>query len=289
MEQQSRAYVIVVGNEKGGSGKTTTSMHLITALLRMGFSVGSMDIDSRQRSLTRYIDNRRQTMEKESVDLPMPDHAVIAKSLFPVREEAEADETERFAHELARLMAANDFVLIDSPGADAFLSRLAHSFADTIITPINDSFIDLDVLALVDGQTLKIIRPSIYAEIIWEQKMKRAKRDGGSIDWVVVRNRLSNIDARNKRFMTQVLGDLAKRIGFRAAPGFSERVIFREMFLQGLTVLDVMESGGSVSMSHVAARQEVRDLLKLLNIPAVEARLNPAAENEASRELAEAV
>ena len=278
-----RAHVIVVGNEKGGSGKTTTTMHLITALLRLGFTVGSMDIDSRQRSLTRYIDNRASTIKKNNVELPMPDHAVITKSLFHNKQEADEDEQNRFATELARLLSTQDFVVIDSPGSDAFLSRLAHSFADTVITPINDSFIDLDVLGLVDGETLKIVRPSIYSEMLWEQKLRRNKRDGGSIDWIVMRNRLSNIDARNKRFMTQVLNDLAKRIGFRPAAGFSERVIFREMFLQGVTVLDIMESGSNITMSHVAARQEVRELLKTLKIAAVDAKMGQGTIGEPDR------
>lgn len=270
-----QAHVIIVGNEKGGSGKTTTTMHLITALLRLGFNVGSMDIDSRQRSLSRYIENRRQTIAKEGIPLPLPHHIVIQKSPFNLLDEAEADERERFVKGMSRLLPTNDFVIIDSPGSDTFLSRLAHSFADTIITPINDSFVDLDVLATVDGQTLKVVRPSIYSEMVWEQKLQRAKRDGGSIEWIIMRNRLSNIDARNKRFMTQVLGELSRRIGFRVAPGFSERVIFREMFLQGLTVLDVMDTSSnvSISLSHIAARQEVRELLKILRIPVIDERV----------------
>ena len=270
-----KAHVIVLGNEKGGSGKTTTCMHLIVSLLRLGFTVGSMDIDSRQRSLSRYLENRRQTMLKEGVTLPQPQHLVIPRSPFNIVKEAEEDERERFTKALARLAATNDFVVIDSPGSDTFLARVAHAYADTVITPINDSFVDLDVLATVDGQTMKIIKPSIYSEMVWEQKLQRAKRDGGSIEWIVMRNRLSNIDAKNKRFMTQVTGDLSRRIGFRVAPGFSERVIFREMFLQGLTVLDIMEAGGntSLSLSHVAARQEVRDLLKTLNIARINDRI----------------
>ncbi len=270
------AHVIVVGNEKGGSGKTTTNMHLIVALLRLGFSVGSMDLDSRQRSLSRYIENRRQTMTKLGVSLPLPHHLVVQRSPYHLLQEAEADEKDRFSKAITRLITNNDFVIIDTPGSDTFLSRLAHSFADTIITPINDSFVDLDVLANVDGQTMKIIKPSIYSEMVWEQKLQRAKRDGGSIEWIVMRNRLSNIDARNKRHMTQALGDLSRRIGFRVAPGFSERVIFRELFLQGLTVLDVTTSSGpssSLSLSHIAARQEVRDLLKVLRIPQIDERI----------------
>ncbi|MGE0753949.1 MAG: division plane positioning ATPase MipZ, partial [Alphaproteobacteria bacterium] len=269
------AHIIILGNEKGGCGKTTTAMHLMVSLMRLGFVVGSIDIDARQRSLSRYLENRRQTALKEGVTLPQPQHVVIPRSPFNIKKEAEEDEHERFTQALARLSAANDFILIDSPGNDTYLSRLAHAYADTVITPINDSFVDLDVLATVDGQTMKIIKPSIYSEMIWEQKLQRAKRDGGSIEWIVMRNRLSNIDAKNKRFMTQVTNDLARRIGFRVAPGFSERVIFREMFLQGLTVLDIMEKVGSnkMSLSHVAARQEVRDLLKTLNIPVITERL----------------
>jgi chromosome partitioning protein len=268
------AHVIIVGNEKGGSGKTTTTMHLIVALLRLGFTVGSMDIDARQRSLSRYIENRRQTITRENnANLPLPHHIVIQKSPFHLLQEAEADERERFLKGLARIYYSNDFVVIDTPGSDTYLARLAHSFADTVITPINDSFVDLDVLAQVDGHTMKVVKPSIYSEMVWEQKLSRAKRDGGSIEWIVMRNRLSNIDARNKRHMTSVLNELSRRIGFRVAPGFSERVIFREMFLQGLTVLDVENQGAGLSLSHVAARQEVRELLKTLRNPVVDERV----------------
>ncbi len=284
----NKAHIIIVGNEKGGCGKTTTTMHLIVALLRLGFSVGCIDLDSRQRSLTRYVENRRQTVAKEGISLPMPRHAVVNKSPFDSHEEAKRDERERFAQSLSTMYGTNDFVVIDTPGNDTYLSRLAHSFADTIITPINDSFVDLDVLASVDGRTLEIVKPSIYSEIVWEQKLQRAKRDGGSIDWIVMRNRLSNIDAKNKRFMAKVTMELARRIGFRAAPGFSERVIFRELFLQGLTVLDVMETANvKISMSHIAARQEVRDLLKTLNIDSIYQRIEKLRKEEEAKGIKE--
>ncbi len=273
-----RGHIIIIGNEKGGSGKTTTGMHLIIGLLRLGFRVGSMDIDARQRSLTRYIENRKLTIAKENTPLPMPVHIVINKSPYNIREEAEEDERERFTRALAKLLVSCDFVVIDSPGNDTFMSRLAHSYADTVITPVNDSFVDLDVLASVDGNTLQVQKPSIYSEMLWEQKLQRARRDGGSIDWVVMRNRLSNLDARNKRQISKIMEELTKRLGFRQAPGFSERVIFRELFLLGLTVLDVLETtkSGALSMSHLAARQEVRDLLKSLRIPVVDDRIMQA-------------
>lgn len=287
-QPKHRPHVIVLGNEKGGSGKTTTGMHLVIALLRLNFRVGTIDIDARQRSLSRYIENRRRTVSKEGVSLPMPHHIVITKSPFNIREEAEDDERERFEQGLERLLET-DFVIVDSPGNDTYLSRLVHSYADTVITPINDSFLDLDVLASVDGETMKVVRPSIYSEMVWEQKLIRAKRDGGSLEWIVMRNRLSNLDARNKRFMKKAVEDLSRRIGFRLAPGFSERVIYREMFLQGLTVLDVMDisNNKSISMSHIAARQEVRDLLKMLRIPEVDRRINELRAQEARAETGE--
>lgn len=276
-KKKKKAHIIVVGNEKGGSGKTTTTMHLITALLRLNFKVGSIDIDARQRSLSRYLENRRQIMEEQHARLPMSLHHLVPKSHYNIVQEAEDDERERFEGVINELNEQEcDFIVVDGPGNDNFLARLAHSYADTVITPINDSFIDLDVLGKVDGTTLKVLKPSIYSEMIWEQKLKRAKRDGGSIDWIVMRNRLSNIDARNKRFMGKAMQELSRRIGFRMAPGFSERVIFRELFLQGLTVLDVIDTSSNVrvSISHVAARQEVRDLLNALKLPQVDARIN---------------
>ncbi len=265
------AHVIVVGNEKGGSGKTTTSMHLIIGLLKLGFRVGSMDIDSRQKSLSRYLENRQNYSRKHQVSLSQPTHQVVVRSPFSTVDEMEEDEHFRFTESLRMLARDHDFVVIDSPGSDMYLSRLAHSMANTVITPINDSFIDLDVLAHVNAETSAMERPSIYSEMLWEQKMNRARRGQPTMDWIVMRNRLSNLDARNKRRMADVVEHLGQRIGFRVAPGFGERVIFRELFLEGLTVMDLdrEQPGVSLSMSHIAAREEVRQLLKTLGIPKI--------------------
>src|SRR5690606_15270310 len=121
---------------------------------------------------------------------------------------------------------------------DSHLSRLAHSYADTLLTPLNDSFVDLDVLARVDPDTYRIVRPSHYSELVWESRKLKALRNRGNIDWVVMRNRMSSLDAHNKRRVHDALMELEKRIGFRSLPGLGERVIYRELFLQGLTLYD---------------------------------------------------
>lgn len=269
-QRAAGAHVIVLGNEKGGSGKTTTAMHIVASLLHDGFRVGSMDLDSRQRSLTRYVENRQAWAETNGAKLAMPTHVLVERSQGDAVSEAQAEERKRFEEALARLKLANDFLVIDSPGTDSFLSRLGHAVADTLVTPMNDSFVDFDLLAKVNPQTYEVVTPSLYSEMVWESRKRRAMADGGSIDWVVMRNRLSSLDARNKKRVEHGLQKLSERIGFRLAPGFGERVIFREMFPSGLTLLDLKENGveRQLSMSHVAARAEVRTLIGTLNLPA---------------------
>ena len=265
--------VICLGNEKGGSGKSTTAMHIVVALMSMGQRVGAIDLDSRQQSLARYIYNRQRWSEKYRPDLPIPRVATVERSVLEERRAAEADEKRRFQMAFAELGEACDYLVIDCPGNDTHLSRLGHSIADIIVTPINDSFVDLDLLADIDPETNDIIGPSFYTEMIWQSRKKRATTDRASIDWILMRNRLSSLDAKNKRRVSEALDKLAPRSGFRLAPGFSERVIYRELFPLGLTVLDLGEAlGGGVklSMSHLAARQELRDLMVMLNLPGLE-------------------
>jgi chromosome partitioning protein len=255
--------VVVVGNEKGGTGKSTVAMHLIVSLLALGASVGSIDLDARQATLTRYVENRRRRVERGQ-PLGMPDHEAVP----PTADQA-ADEA-RFLAILERLAANRDVVVIDTPGSDHPLSRLGHSYADILITPLNDSFVDLDVLAKVDPDTMRISRPSHYSEMVWDTKKWRALRgERAVVEWFVMRNRLATLDARNKREMERLLAALARRIGFKLIGGLSERVVYRELFLEGLTLSDLGEgSGMPMNLSHVAARQELRRLIDSLGLAA---------------------
>ncbi len=265
------AHTIVFGNEKGGSGKSTTAMHVIVGLLLRGHSVASVDVDIRQGTLSRYVANRRifikASIKPGESNIEMPNHYTLKSQDEPGG--GKEDEAAKVKLLIEGAIVNHDVVVIDTPGSANRLSVLAHSYADTLITPINDSFIDLDVLAHVDGRRMAVLGPSHYAEMVWEQKKVKAARDGGSIDWLVMRNRLSSLDAQNKRKIDAVLNDLAQRIGIRIVAGFGERVIFRELFLAGLTIMDLKDVIGpqALSPSHRAARQEINDLIDAIGIP----------------------
>ncbi len=263
-----KPHVIVIGNEKGGSGKSTVALHVAVGLVRAGRRVACLDLDRGQGTLGRNLENRAHFAAGKSFDLPGP-------RLIDWPEGGGHDDYDDHEKRLAALVAGlaservseRDVLVIDTPGADSPLVRAAHSFADVVATPLNDSFVDLDVLGRVDRQSRTIAGPGRYAEMVWEQKKRRAMRDGGSIEWVVLRNRLSSLDARNKRELGRLLAELSRRIGFKLIGGLGERVIFRELFHDGLTVMDLDrasgESGaGGLNMSRLAARQEVRTLVE---------------------------
>jgi chromosome partitioning protein len=264
------AHIIVVGNEKGGAGKSTVAMHVATALARMGHRIGTLDLDLRQKSLGRYIENRLKYMGREGLSLPTPLYAELPEVDQGTLSPGENVLDHRLSAAVSELEGQCDFILIDCPGSHTRLSQVAHSLADTLITPLNDSFIDFDLLAKVDNDGETILGPSVYAEMVWNARQLRAQAGLEPIDWIVVRNRTGAQNMVNKQKMEAALAKLSRRIGFRVAPGFNERVIFRELFPRGLTLLDLRDIGvQNLNISNVAARQELRDLVKSLNLPGV--------------------
>jgi chromosome partitioning protein len=182
----------------------------------------------------------------------------------------ETTEVANFSAAVSAIERTHDFVVVDTPGNDTFLMRLAHSMADTLVTPINDSFLDFDVLATLDPINFAVTGESHYAKMVREARRQRRLFDGRLTDWIVVRNRLSELGSRNKRLVGEGLTELAKRMGFRWLEGFAERVVYREFFPRGLTALDDLDKatlGKRPNRSHVTAREEVIALLNALHLP----------------------
>jgi chromosome partitioning protein len=251
----AQPHFIVFANEKGGTGKSTTAVHTAVALAATGHSVAALDLDSRQRTMTRYLENRDATMRRLNTQLPQASYKVL-----------EDQSHEALDAAIRELGESADTIVIDTPGRDDPIARAAILKADTLVTPMNDSFVDLDLIGQVHPENYKITRPSFYAELIWNSRTQRAKNTGKSVDWVVLRNRLQHIESHNLRRVGAALDELARRVGFRVIPGLGERVIYRELFPKGLTLLDIKQIG-EVGLGHITARQELREMIAGLGIP----------------------
>jgi chromosome partitioning protein len=251
-------HFIVFANEKGGTGKSTTAVHTAIALAAAGHRVGALDLDQRQRTMTRYLENRDATMRRLDKQLAYAAYEVLEDQSETGLEAA-----------ISRLGEQADVIVVDTPGRDDPIARSAILKADTLVTPMNDSFVDLDLIGQVHPENFKVTKPSFYAELIWNSRTQRAKETGKSVDWVVLRNRLQHITSHNLQRVGAALDELARRVGYRVIPGLGERVIYRELFPKGLTLLDLSELG-EVGLGHIAARQELREMVSGLAIPGEE-------------------
>jgi chromosome partitioning protein len=262
-----RPRVIVLGNQKGGSGKSTTAIHLISGLMNWGYAVGSIDLDGDQATLSHFIENRRRQVADGEGMLAMPEHRLVETSQKTNLAAAEEDEAARVA-EAFEAQLDRDYIVVDTPGSDTFISRLGHVLADILVTPLNDSFLDLDVLVRIDTDGRTITGPSSYSLAVLDRWGLRMLVGGRPLDWVVMRNRLSHVHTRNHRQLDSVLTQLAPSLGYRLAAGFGDRVIYRELFAQGMTVLDLpaRRRWRLGNKSHAAARSELWALLNSIGL-----------------------
>lgn len=258
----SGPHVVVVGNHKGGCGKSTVAMHLIVALLKEGRRVASFDLDVTQLTLTRYIENRHEWGRLHDTQLELPDHHAVPEASVA---DPDATDATSFTSALSALDKSYDFVVIDTPSGHHHLSLLAHALADTLVTPINDSFVDLDVIGTMGPSSDFKPRRSRYAEMVAIAGEGRKWISSEPTDWVVIRNRLPRLMSRNQRQVAEMLEVMAPELGFRTVRGLSDRVIFREFFPVGLTAFDPLDEallGLKANMSHLMARTEVRELVE---------------------------
>jgi chromosome partitioning protein len=277
-------HVIVLGNEKGGAGKSTIAMHVTVALLNFGQRVATIDLDLRQRSFTCYIENRRAWAKRSGCILALSDHHCVPRGTTQNLDGNETIEFAGFVDALTSVEQTHDFIVIDTAGTDSHLTRLAHSMANTLITPLNDSFVDFNVLGIVDPETYSVTGESHYARMVRESRQQRRLADGAQLDWVVVRNRVSSLESRNKQRIARGIGELSVRLGFRVAEPLGDRVIYRELFPRGITALDNLDEttlGTRPTLSHVTARRELMNLIETLKLPIDErARERTAAHAE---------
>ena len=292
----SPPHVVVIGNQKGGSGKSTFVMHIVGALLKAGKRVACFDLDLNQQTLTRYLANRREWDRKHGRKLQLPDHYPVkerdaygtARNLkqfiaqFKKDGRAHKDDfidsgglshsadLRQFISQLREIGRADkhDFIIIDTPSGVQHLSLIAHGMADTLISPINDSFFDLDVLVAMESSDTEP-QLSAYANMVWRALEARSNVSGRATDWIIVRNRLEPVDSNNQRQITLVLDVLQRKLGFRIARGLRERPAYREFFAAGLTVFDFAEGSKSSAESdrtNSLARLELENLIREIGL-----------------------
>lgn len=259
--------IIVIGNEKGGAGKSTIALHIAMACVKAGQKTVAIDLDLRQKTFDRFLENRTNWSRLSECDLLMPE-LVNVPALAPTDSIETATQVAQVVEIIENARANADFVIIDTPGSNTETAKAALAMADIIITPMNDSFVDFDLLAVLDPISEKIGAPSFYSHVIWDARKQKAGKEKKQIEWLILRNRMSQLNAKNKRRVGDALGQLAKRLGFKIIPGLCERVIYRELFPKGLTLLDLEDKkvGIPLALSHVAALQELRELMYSLNL-----------------------
>ncbi len=270
---ESLPKVIVVGNEKGGSGKSTLSFHFAVAYMYSGYKVATIDLDGRQGTLTHYIENRINFCKSKNMVLPIPEHLVITPQLFS-DEIAAKEDMEDLDYEIDSLKNNFDIIIIDTPGTYNHLSNTGHKNADILITPVNDSLLDLDVIAKIDVEK-NILEKSHYTKNVEKLNSRINNPEIGqeikqNFKWIVLRNRVAHIEANNKKEVDKMLKYFSEEIGFKYLSGIGERVIYRELFLKGLTISDIVNEPllqNKLTISHIAAKNELTTVMNTIGIP----------------------
>lgn len=221
------AQIIVFANEKGGVGKSTLAFHTAIFLARAGQKVLAIDLDRRQRSLERALENREATCRSLGIDLPSPQHLALGHPSGAM-----------LMQEIARAGHNCQTVIIDVPGHDSPIARRAIAMADKLVTPVNPNFIDLDSVAQFNPATRKFNRLGKFAEMVSQLQSERHERGLSKTDWMIVKNRVRRNERVQLERFNQAIDQLPAHINARLTCGLPERVAFRELFLFGLTYAD---------------------------------------------------
>lgn len=252
---RTKSHIIVFANEKGGVGKSTTAFHICIALCNAGAKVAALDIDLRQLTLDRALNARAESAREYGVDLPGPRQILLAQST-----EAELEAKIR----MAQIECA--FIVIDVGGHDSPIARRAISLADTIVTPVNDSFIDLDMLGRIDPRSGELKTLGTFTRLVAHLREPGLAVRAQPIDWVVMQNRARGMTTKNEVKFLTALTNIAPEAGFRLIPGLRERVVYRELFPIGLTLFD-LPLIPKLGRAQTAARAEISAMIEALKLP----------------------
>lgn len=255
----AHAPIILFANEKGGVGKTTLVFNTAIDLCNRGYRVLAIDLDFRQRSLARAIENRMASNRCLGLDLPVPKVCVLQQPSGPM-----------LVQELNRLGSDRDVILIDAPGHDSPVARRAMALAQTIVTPINPSFFDLDVLGHFDPVSLKFRKPGPFAQAILDIRAEQMRRNLLPARWIIAKNRIRGAERSHNKRIEPMLAQLSDQLGLTIAEGLTERVAYRSLLQYGFTISDIKRVP---QLAHMQIRnvKEISRLTNELNIAPIKA------------------
>lgn len=249
-----RSRILVFANEKGGVGKSTLAFHTAVALARSGEKVLAIDLDRRQQSLARALQNRAATARSLGVDLPSPRGLVL-----------EHHSGAMLAQEIARVGGDCSTIVIDVPGHDSPIARRAIAMADKLITPVNPNFVDLDPIARFSPATHRFSAKGSFAAVVGDLRAARTAAGFHDIEWVLVKNRVRHSEKLQLERFDAAVAQLPARLGLKLATGLSERVAFRDLFLFGLTHHDCRSLPG-MKGARVARTPDLEALLREIEL-----------------------
>jgi len=128
-------------------------------------------------------------------------------------------------------------------------------------------FLDVDLLGQVNNENLSDSKAGVYSDMVFNCKKQKALNDKKEIDWHVIRNRISATNTINMQKVQEAVNKLSVKYGFKVISGFGDRVIFKELFLDGLTLSDANKSPKvKMNLSLIGARQELRSIITAINL-----------------------
>lgn len=226
--------IIVFGHEKGGTGKSTLTIHVAIGLKMQNYTVGVIDLDARQGTSIRFLTRR------ERLDLMVPDQYFGILNSTSDSKEIAFKEDEIALKTAITKMRDLDYIIIDTRGSNNNFTQLAINFCDKLITPINDSVLDIDMLISIGSKDQVFFGP--YTQTVWEQKKQRNLQNNMKpIDWYLIRNRVSPIVTKNTNNCTAMLETICRKIGCKLGPSITERVIYKETLDRGLLLFDLQD------------------------------------------------